>query len=132
MKKYSTNSRKLIMEYIKKLDNSFSSQELYELMLKDNEKVGLTTIYRFLEDLEKNNELKKFYDEKNIARYQYLEHCDEQNHFYLKCNNCGTLIHIDCDCIVELHEHILKNHNFKTDDNNIIIGGLCENCLEVK
>lgn len=127
--KYSTKSKKAIMKYIKNKNGSFSSQELYNLMINHNEKIGLTTIYRFLNELEKNNELKKFFDDKKVAIYQYLEKCNHVNHFYLTCNKCGTLIHIDCDCIVELQNHILVNHQFRTDNKNIIISGLCENCL---
>lgn len=128
-KNYLTNNKKQIFKYILKVNGSFNTQELYEIMKNNNESVGLTTIYRYLDELEKNGELKKFYDEKNVANYEYLEHCNNVNHFYLKCNNCGTLIHIDCDCILDLQKHILVNHNFKTDNRNIIIGGLCENCI---
>lgn len=127
--KYLTKSKQAIWKYIKKINGNFSSQELYEMMINNNEKIGLTTIYRFLEELEKNNELKKSFDDRNIATYQYLEKCNHVNHFYLKCNKCGSLIHIDCDCIVELQKHILVNHQFRTDNKNIIISGLCENCL---
>ena len=35
----------------------------------------------------------------NNTYYEYLAKCDCCNHFYLKCQKCGTLIHVDCDCI---------------------------------
>lgn len=126
--KYLTNNKKNIMDYIKRINGSFNSQKLYEIMHNNNEKVGLTTIYRYLDELEHNGVIKKFYDNKNIANYEYLEKCDHNNHFYLKCNKCGELIHIDCDCIIELQEHIFKKHNFKSDNKNIIIHGLCKKC----
>lgn len=129
MSKYLTDGKKKILSYIKDITGSFNCQELYEIMVSNNEKIGLTTIYRFLDELEENGEVNKFYDEKNIANYEFLEQCEKGNHFYLKCNNCGSLIHIDCDCITDLHKHILKHHKFKSDNKNVIISGICEKCL---
>ena len=51
-----------------------------------------------------------------------------ENHFYLKCNNCGNMIHIDCDCIGDLTDHIYKEHKFIPTKEHIIISGLCEKC----
>ena len=69
---YNTKQKELINNYIKNMNDLFSSKELYEKMKNDNLNIGLTTIYRHLEDLEKNNILKKIY-ENGIAKYQYLE-----------------------------------------------------------
>lgn len=128
-RKYKTNSKICIMKYIRKINNTFTAQQLYNEIINNNEHIGLTTIYRFLDELTNNKVLKKFYDDNNVANYQYLEKCDKYNHFYLKCTNCGDLMHIDCDCILELQEHIYLKHKFKTNSKNIIIDGLCEKCV---
>ena len=47
--KYKTNNKQSIMNYIINYDNSFSAQELYNLMKNNNENIGLTNIYRYLE-----------------------------------------------------------------------------------
>lgn len=128
-KVYSTNAKKCIEKYINRTKDSFDAQKLYQLMKENDEKIGLTTIYRHLSELTKKGILKQTYNKNNVATYQYLEECDNTNHFYLKCNKCGTLIHIDCDCILQLQSHILNNHEFKADNKNIIISGMCKKCL---
>lgn len=125
---YQTTNKKKILDYIKKQDSSFTTKSLYQEMKKEKEDVGLTTIYRFLEELEKQEQIKKYYNSKNIAYYQYLDPCSHENHFYLKCSECGNLIHIDCDCIIDLEKHIQKKHHFKMDNKNIVITGYCSNC----
>jgi Fur family ferric uptake transcriptional regulator len=125
---YQTTNKKKILDYIKKQDSSFTTKNLYQEMKKEKEDVGLTTIYRFLEELEKQEQIKKYYNSKNIAYYQYLDPCSHENHFYLKCSECGNLIHIDCDCIIDLEKHIQKKHHFKMDNKNIVITGYCSNC----
>ena len=124
---YNTKQKELINNYIKNMNDLFSSKEIYEKMKNDNLNIGLTTIYRHLEDLEKNNVLKKIY-KNGIAKYQYLESCECDNHFYLKCDKCGAIAHIDCDCINDCTNHVLNNHSFKVKNDNIIITGLCNKC----
>lgn len=124
--KYDTKQKELILDIIKNEKKEFTIKDIFN-KLKGN--VGLTTIYRLVEELEKENLLSKSINESNKAYYQYLEKCDEENHFYLKCNNCKKMIHIDCNCIEELSNHIKNEHCFKLNKEKIIINGLCSNCL---
>ena len=124
---YNTKQKELINNYIKKMNYLFSSKELYDKMKNDNLNIGLTTIYRHLEDLEKNHVLNKIY-EKGIAKYQYLENCDSENHFYLKCNMCGAVTNVDCEYVNDFINHILMRNLFKIKNDNIIITGLCNKC----
>ena len=126
--KYKTTNKQSIMNYIINYDNSFSAQELYNLMKNNNEKIGLTTIYRYLDELVNKNKLKKFYNEKNVAIYEYLSDCDCENHFYLKCSNCDKTIHVDCNHINIFSKHIMEEHNFLIDKNKLFIAGLCDDC----
>lgn len=123
---YKTKQKDIILDIIKEQKHEFTIKDIYE-PIKD--KVGLTTIYRLVDKLVDDKKLNKTISNDNITYYQYLEECDEENHFYLKCDKCGTLIHIDCDCIEELNNHIFRNHKFKPNKDHIIIDGLCNKCL---
>ena len=118
---YNTKQKEIILDVIKKRKKEFTVKDIYTEV---DGKIGLTTIYRLVDKLVEEGRLNK-----NENYYQYLEHCDCDNHFYLKCNKCGSLIHVDCDCISELIEHISKDHQFKPDKEKIIINGLCKECL---
>ena len=51
---YKTGQRKIIMDYLTKNKNKFvNAEEILEYMKKHKQEVGLTTIYRFLNLLEK-------------------------------------------------------------------------------
>lgn len=121
---YNTKQKDIILDIIKNKKNEFTVKDIKNIV-KDN--IGLTTIYRLVDKLVSENRLKQFIKD-NVTYYQYLEECDHLNHFYLKCDKCGTMIHIDCDCISDLSAHILKEHNFKSNNDNIIIYGLCSKC----
>lgn len=123
---YNTKQKDIIINCIKNKKHEFTIKDIYNEL---NESVGLTTIYRLIDKLISENVINKSISKDNITYYQYLDKCEEENHFYLKCEKCGTLIHIDCDCINDLSNHIFKNHNFKPNKENIIIKGLCKNCI---
>lgn len=123
---YNTKQKELIIDTIKKHKKEFTIKEIYNEL---NGSIGLTTIYRMVDKLVTEDVINKYINSDNITYYQYLEKCDKYNHFFLKCEKCGNIIHIDCDCIEELSTHISLNHHFLLT-NNIIINGLCKNCIK--
>lgn len=124
---YNTKQKDLILNVIKNQKHEFTIKDIYEEL---NEKVGLTTIYRLVDKLIDEKVLNKNISRDNTTYYQYLKECSEENHFFLKCDKCGDLIHIDCDCIDDLSSHIFKKHKFVLNKENIIINGVCEKCIK--
>lgn len=121
---YKTKQKDIIFDLIKEQEGEFTIKDLYQ---KLNKKIGLTTIYRYIDNLVLNNILIKNIKDNNTT-YCYLKNCQEENHFYLKCDKCGKLTHIDCECISTLTNHILNEHMFIPNKDHIIINGICHNC----
>ena len=124
---YNTKQKDVILNAIKHQKQEFIINDIYN-QVKD--KAGLTTIYRLVDKLVLDGRLSKYIGKDNTTYYQYLEECNEDNHFYLKCEHCGDMVHIDCDCIEDLSSHIFKKHKFKPNKEHIIINGICENCIK--
>lgn len=122
---YNTQQKDKILDIIKNFDHDFTIKDIYD---KLDGSVGLTTIYRFIDKLITSGSVNKLIDSNNSTYYQYLEHCECGNHFYLRCEKCGLMIHVDCDCINELFNHISLEHNFTASSEKIIINGICESC----
>jgi len=125
---YNTKGKNAINSAIKVFSNGFTIKELKDYLDSNNEKIGQTTIYRIIIDLENKNIIKKYYDENNVAHYKYVKDCESEHHFYLKCIKCNTITHIDCECIKEFSAHVYKRHKFLLDTKNVILEGLCNNC----
>ena len=123
---YNTKQKSKILNVIKNHKNNFMIKDIY---LELNEEIGLTTIYRMIDKLVNENSVNKFIGNDNNTYYQYLESCDKNNHFFLKCDKCGNMEHVDCDCIEDLSNKIIKNHKFHMTEK-IIIDGVCNNCVK--
>ena len=122
---YNTKQKNMVLDVIKKQKGEFTVKDIYDAL---NGSIGLTTVYRMVDRLAKENYLSKNIGKDNSTYYLYLEKCNNENHFFLKCDSCGNMEHVDCDCIGELNEHILKEHNFAINHDHIIINGICKKC----
>ena len=122
---YNTHQKDLIISVIKNYEKEFTIKDIHN-ELKDS--VGLTTIYRLVDKLVSDGIINKSIGSDNTTYYEYLGECSCHNHFYLKCEKCGEMIHIDCDCIESLSNHIVSEHNFLLDRGKIIIKGICKKC----
>ena len=130
---YTTASRTKILEYLKKNgDRTVNVNDISNYLKENKSEVNITTIYRYLDKLAKEGTVIKYVAEKgNQAVYQYVEqghHCDE--HLHLKCVKCGCIIHLECDFMREIAEHIKKDHGFELHCKNSIIYGMCSKCQE--
>ena len=122
---YHTKQKELLFLTVQSISHEFTIKELYDLL---GGSVGLTTIYRFMDKLVLDKKVSKRMGLDNKPYYQYLEECNCPNHFFLKCDMCGKMIHVDCDCIEFLFSHISQSHQFIPNHENTIIRGICNTC----
>lgn len=123
---YNTRQKNEILSIIKKKKHEFTVQDI---LIDEDCTVGLTTIYRFINKMVLENTISKSIGNDNVTYYQLLDECHKENHFYLKCESCGEMIHVDCDCINILKDHISKKHDFSLSSNHIVVNGICSSCM---
>lgn len=128
---YKTKQKAVILDCLKNnSDREFTVDGLVELLKSESFTVGRTTVYRYLDYLVKNGDVRKFVsDSTRQATFQYIEHKHEcEEHMHLKCIKCGKLIHLSCDFMNGVSEHILSHHNFRIDNAKTTLLGICEDC----
>ena len=130
---YATASRKKILEYLmENHSRTLTVSDIDNYLKECGNEVNLTTIYRYLDKLEKEGTVMKYVAEKGSqATYQYVEaghDCD--GHLHLQCVKCGQVIHLECHFMHEILEHVEKEHGFVMQCKNSIIYGMCNTCKE--
>ena len=129
--KYKTKQHDLILSFLESNANEhFTAEEIYQQLHDSGHSVGKTTVYRHLVQLEKDNKVRKYIsDGDNGACYEYINcECSHNEHFHLKCQWCGDLIHLDCNYLHDLNNHVMSNHNFKIDYTKTVLYGKCSKC----
>ncbi len=130
---YKTRQKQLVLELISSdKDKQLSCDEITFILAGNGTPVGKTTVYRQLEKLVSEGRIKKFNarDNKGFV-YQYIDenmNCDK--HLHLRCSQCGKYIHLGCDFMSMVGEHIYNHHNFTVDNSRTEIIGVCGKCSE--
>lgn len=130
-KPYNTQQRDIIIRFLKdNQDKCLTARNIYNGLINDGTRIGEATVYRQLERFISEGIVLKYTDNENTgAFYRYIDsiyECD--NHFHLMCVNCGELIHMNCEFIKYLEQHILTDHNFSIDSGRTVLYGLCSGC----
>ncbi len=132
---YNTRQREKIMDVL--LENKGRHMTVDELVyrLKENGvPVGVTTVYRYLELLEKQGLVRKYSAaDGGSACFEYLpdpSSCTE--HFHFKCTGCGKLYHVDCSYLNDLEAHLKQEHHLRIDNSKTVLYGLCSGCSREK
>lgn len=110
-------------------DSNITAEEILNYFAQNGNKIGKATVYRYLNDLVKQNIVKKYMVEnRNCSCYQYIEEQNCSEHYHLKCEKCNKIIHLECDEFKEVQNHIAKEHNFEIDSVKTVLYGVCKEC----
>jgi len=128
---YKTKQKNFVLDCLKKHENeSLTAEKIMEYLKDENISVGMATVYRHLGKLTEDGMIRKLpVSENESATYRYFDKkrgCE--SHFHLLCNNCGKLIHLECENLTSVYSHILSDHNFKVDTVKTVFYGICEDC----
>ena len=128
--KYKTKQQSAIKECLEMHKDGYVTVMDIENYLKENDcQVGLTTIYRHLEKMEKDGIVTKFSVEGQPgACFQYIEQGENQDCFYIKCEECGEVTKMECHHLAELYSHVNADHHFSINPKKTIFYGKCEKC----
>ena len=123
---YNTKQKSNILNIISNMRSQFTVKDVYALVSNNT---SLTTIYRFIDRLVNDGVIEKIIGSDGDTYYQYMEKCD-CNHFYLRCDVCGKLEHVECSFVEELEKHIKNDHKFYLNREHIIMNGICRDCYK--
>ncbi|MGI6211272.1 MAG: Fur family transcriptional regulator [Anaerovoracaceae bacterium] len=132
---YKTRQRSEIRAYLESRQGSHvTAAEIKSHFESLGIPIGLTTIYRTLDHLVRSGEVRRFTIEGTPAAcYGYIgKETEVPGEYHLKCEECGRLIHVRCDQIEELTEHMLEGHHFHLDPLQTVFYGTCEECMAKK
>jgi Fur family ferric uptake transcriptional regulator len=133
-KTYRTRQQKAILESMKQCKQHYVTvHQIAQQLEIRGESVGLTTIYRQLERLEKEGIVQKIIlDGNSGACYQMVKNTHDEGQFLLKCEDCGNIIPMGCSHLGELYDHVRAEHQFQVNPYRTMFYGMCEQCLKEK
>lgn len=118
-----TSPRLKVLEVLKATpDQHVSAEELYKMMIEQDEEIGLATIYRVLN---------QFDDAGIVTRHHFeggksvFELSDKHHHDHLVCLKCGRVIEFEDEVIEERQLKVSEKYNIKLTHHSLYLYGEC-------
>ena len=131
--KYRTKQKEILLDYLETVQGvHITASEVCEHFKENGNPIGQATIYRQMENLVDEGVLNKYIiDGNSPACFEYLGadvHREKKSCYHCKCEKCGKLIHLHCDELDAIRQHLYQEHRFEMDIRRSVIYGLCEEC----
>ncbi|HLC52103.1 MAG TPA: transcriptional repressor [Candidatus Nanoarchaeia archaeon] len=115
-----TKQKRLLYEEIKRLSSFFDAYDFYNQISKTYPKVGIATIYRFLNNLENDGEIHAFF-----CNNKKIYSSNKTSHAHFKCEKCEKLEHIN----IKKVDFLKETYNGEVCHFQIELTGICSECI---
>lgn len=102
-------------------DVHLSAEDVYKLLLKADEDIGLATVYRVLTQFEQAGILKRHNFEGNHSVFE-IDNGDHHNH--LICVKTGKVVEFYDDIIAKRQKEIAEELGYDLEDHSLVLYGV--------
>ena len=125
-----TGQRDAILGAFLDTRDHLSTDELYRLVRKKDQRIGFTTVYRTLKLLSECGLASEVAFNDGIARYEHQY--NRRNHHHMVCTECGSSVEFFSPEIERIEHEIGRKHKYLTTRHTFQIYGVCDNCQETQ
>lgn len=123
-----TPQRRAVLNAIANDSDHLTPAEIYDRVRREHPDIGLVTVYRTLDMLDKLGLICEVHSAGNCR--SYLLRRPSGHHHHLICSDCGTVAdYTDCD-IGELEQKVLGETGFEINGHLLEFTGRCRNCRD--
>ncbi|MET7468096.1 Fur family transcriptional regulator [Micromonospora sp. NPDC005686] len=121
-----TRQRAEVLALLRELDGFHSAQQLHQMLVQRQAKVGLTTVYRTLQMLVDNGEI----DSARLPGGEHLyRRCSQsRHHHHLVCRRCGRAVEVAGPAVERWADQVAARHGFTDVGHTLEIFGTCDRC----
>jgi len=129
-----TAPREAILQLLVNSSKHMSAKEIYSTLQRRYPGIGITTVYRTLDLLNRMGLIQKFAFGDGHCRYEFIPDETKEHHHHLVCTECGKIINYsefvdeELSLVEKIEKKLAKKYNFQIVDHNIEFMGLCPKC----
>ena len=120
-----TRQRRAVAGALQSFEDFRSAQDIHDLLRKNGENVGLSTVYRTLQALADGHEVDVLRSEDGEARYR---RCSTTHHHHLVCRSCGRTVEVEGPTVERWATAVAQQHGYAEVSHTLEIFGVCASC----
>ena len=129
-----TGPREEVFNVLVRTRQHLSAKDLFDMVRPSNPAIGLTTIYRTLEVLDRAGLVRRTTTQSGEVRFEYKRGDQNDHHHHLICTNCEKIVNYrdfekeELDLVGRCEALLSQKYGFLIRDHNIEFMGLCPEC----
>lgn len=123
----SSAAREEVIEAIAALGCSITAREIADLLRERGSGVGLASIYRALDLLDRLDLVQRFDVGEGVARYEAALPGGDHHH-HLVCDSCGTVEPFEDDALEQAIHGLTAKTDFTVAAHDVTLHGECPAC----
>src|SRR5690242_10340862 len=121
-----TRQRAAVAAALDEVDEFRSAQELHDMLKHKGDSVGLTTVYRTLQNLADAGEVDVLRTSDGESVYRRCS--TGEHHHHLVCRVCGKAVEVEGPAVEKWAEAIAAEHGYVNVAHTVEIFGTCAEC----
>lgn len=125
-----TRQRAAVVDTLEGMTTFASAQEIHATLSERGHKVGLTTVYRTLQQLNTQGMIDTLQDDSGEMLYRSCS--SVHHHHHLVCTSCRKAVEIDGGPVERWATDVARQHGFVMTGHTADIFGLCAYCARTQ
>ena len=119
--------RSAVVETLATLGCSVTAKEIADRLHERGEDVGVASIYRTLDLLDKLRLARRVDAAEGVARYEPIDPSGDHHH-HIVCERCGAVTAFEDRELEQAIERVSRSLSFAVDDHDVVLHGACSDC----
>jgi Fur family ferric uptake transcriptional regulator len=120
-----SRQRDAVIGLLRELDGFQTVREIHAALRGREQRVGLTTVYRIMQELVDRGEVDVVRADSGDGLYRL---CGSEHHHHLFCRACGRTVEVSGPAMEAWTERIAEEHGFTEVGHSLEIIGTCSKC----
>jgi Fur family ferric uptake transcriptional regulator len=120
-----TRQRRAVVSALQGFEDFRSAQDIHDLLRRNGENVGLSTVYRTLQALADGGEVDVLRGADGETVYR---RCSASHHHHLVCRSCGRTVEIEGPAVERWADRVAGEHGFTDVSHTLEVFGTCPDC----
>lgn len=124
--KRNTIQRTLVLQTVQKLQSHPTADQVYEAVSQQHPTISRGTVYRNLNQLAEDGEIKKL---ETPDGADHFDHCCHR-HYHVRCVKCGAVYDVQMEQLPNLEQLVQDSSGFELQGFDLMFRGVCPECAK--